>query len=371
MSISYPGAHTCVTCQIVFETGDTHRVHYKTDWHRYNLKRKIINLLPVDLPTFNSRILSQQIKEEQDNSKSSIYCTICRKSYTSQKSFDNHLSSKQHKSLAAVSDNDNKDIGVPAEKKINKPVEVINNTEESDDEYEDVDEDDEAWDGVVSDNNPIINNICLFCPHSSENMFENLKHMSDEHSFFVPDIEYLVDMKGLLVYLGEKICQGFMCLWCNDAGKNFRTMESAQAHMVDKGHTKMAHEGEALLEYSDFYDYSSSYPENDTEDNYRIVEDVNSQLILPSGARIGKRSLMRYYRQNLNPNSNVVALKGKKFDKIINHYRHIGWTGTFPAAAARKARDLKIMRQVQSKIYMQLGVKANKFQKHYRPQVNF
>lgn len=58
----------------------------------------------------------------------------------------------------------------------------------------------------------------------------------------------------------------------------------------------MIHEGEALLEYSDFYDYSTSYPTDSTEDAYRAVEDVNSQLILPSGARIGKRSLMRYYR---------------------------------------------------------------------------
>lgn len=58
----------------------------------------------------------------------------------------------------------------------------------------------------------------------------------------------------------------------------------------------MIHEGEALLEYSDFYDYSSTYPADGTEDEFRIVEDVNSQLVLPSGARIGKRSLMRYFR---------------------------------------------------------------------------
>jgi len=58
----------------------------------------------------------------------------------------------------------------------------------------------------------------------------------------------------------------------------------------------MIHEGEALLEYSDFYDYSSSYPADTPVVDYRIIEDVTSQLILPSGARIGKRSLMRYYR---------------------------------------------------------------------------
>lgn len=229
----YQGALTCVTCQIVFETGETHRVHYKTDWHRYNLKRKIINLLPVDRPTFESRILSQQAKQDEENTKGSIYCTICRKSYSSQKSFDSHISSKQHKNLASQSDNEHKNIGIPAAKKTVKQIEN-KHVEESDDEYEDVDEDEE-WDGVVSDNNPIVNNNCLFCPESSENLLQNIKHMSDIHSFFIPDIEYLVDMKGLLVYLGEKICQGFMCLWCNDSGKNFHSIESAQAHMIDKG----------------------------------------------------------------------------------------------------------------------------------------
>lgn len=369
MNSSYQGALTCVTCQIVFETGETHRIHYKTDWHRYNLKRKIINLPPVDQLTFESRILSQQVKQDEENAKGSIYCTICRKSYSSQKSFDSHISSKQHKHLASQSDSEHKNVGIPAAKKIVKPVEN-KNVEDSDEEYEDVD-DDEEWDGVVSENNPIINNICLFCSENSGSLLQNIKHMSDVHSFFIPDIEYLVDMKGLLVYLGEKVCQGFMCLWCNNSGKNFHSMESAQAHMIDKGHTKMIHEGEALLEYSDFYDYTSSYPMDTPEDNYNIVEDANSQLILPSGARIGKRSLMRYYRQNLNPNHDWEVIKEKKMDKIINHYRHIGWTGTFPAAAARKARDLKIMKQVQSKMYMQLGVKANKFQKHFRQQVNF
>lgn len=62
----------------------------------------------------------------------------------------------------------------------------------------------------------------------------------------------------------------------------------------------MIHEAEALLEYSDFYDYSSSYPTDTTNDDYRIVEDDTSQLILPSGAKIGKRSLMRYYRYKNN-----------------------------------------------------------------------
>ena len=79
----------------------------------------------------------------------------------------------------------------------------------------------------------------------------------------------------------------------------------------DKGHTKMLHEGEALLEYSDFYDYSSSYPEGegsstqdpDAEVEVNQLDDDSYQLVLPSGVKVGHRSLARYYRQSLNPGS--------------------------------------------------------------------
>ena len=48
---------------------------------------------------------------------------------------------------------------------------------------------------------------------------------------------------GLLTYLGEKVGCGFLCLWCNEKGKAFHTVDAAQTHMRDKGHTKMLHEG--------------------------------------------------------------------------------------------------------------------------------
>lgn len=34
-------------------------------------------------------------------------------------------------------------------------------------------------------------------------------------------------------------------------------------HMIELGHTKMLHEGVALAEYADFYDYSASYPDHE------------------------------------------------------------------------------------------------------------
>lgn len=42
----------CTTCQIAFELSEEHRAHYKSDWHRYNLKQKIRNRQTIDEPKF-------------------------------------------------------------------------------------------------------------------------------------------------------------------------------------------------------------------------------------------------------------------------------------------------------------------------------
>ena len=60
---------------------------------------------------------------------------------------------------------------------------------------------------------------CLFCSHHSNNMDKNLVHMSEKHSFFLPDLDFITDINGLMDYLGAKVGQGKMCLWCSEKGK--------------------------------------------------------------------------------------------------------------------------------------------------------
>lgn len=50
---------------------------------------------------------------------------------------------------------------------------------------------------------PITN--CLFCTKNSKNMEKNLCHMSEHHSFFVPDLEFVADLEGMMLYLGAKV----------------------------------------------------------------------------------------------------------------------------------------------------------------------
>ena len=72
-------------------------------------------------------------------------------------------------------------------------------------EDEDIEEvDSDEWDEEEEDD-PIPRTDCFFCLHHSATLEKNAIHMSNEHSFFIPDIEYLVDLAGLFEYLGAKV----------------------------------------------------------------------------------------------------------------------------------------------------------------------
>lgn len=110
----------------------------------------------------------------------------------------------------------------------------------------------------------------------------------------------------------------------------------------------------------------------DEEVEQTVLDGDDYQLVLPSGIVIGHRSLMRYYKQRTNPNKAVVIKKSdRRLHKVLAEYRSLGWSETQQEAAARKARDIHAMKRQQAKLMQQVGVKANKLQKHYRPQVNF
>ncbi|KAG6453621.1 hypothetical protein O3G_MSEX008265 [Manduca sexta] len=393
---------TCITCNVRYETAEQQREHYKLDWHRYNLKRKVASLPPVKLEEFELR--AKEHRERQNASQDeSQYCKCCSKLFNTKNAFNNHLNSKKHKILEEKFVESNKeddnsghsdtDSFVKVESSSNATKEpgkfVVVSADDSGDEDIETDSeieelDSDEWDEcrIKGSDSLVKPRDCLFCGHHSKNMVKNLKHMSVAHSFFIPDVEYCVNIKELLLYLGEKISQGYMCIWCNDTGKTFYSMEAARGHMIDKGHCKMLHEGLALAEYSDFYDYSASYPDHEEGgESMDVDEEVDGpstiagddfQLVLPSGIVVGHRSLMRYYKQNLTQSSGALVKKSdRKLHRLLGVYRALGWSEKEQTLAAKKARDIHFMKRVQAKWQMKLSIKNNKFQKHYRPQVNF
>ena len=88
---------TCITCTVGFQNADLQREHYKTDWHRYNLKRKVASLPPVTKADFDGRLAQlavDQAKANKINSKD--YCVACSKNFSTDKAFNNHIKSKKH-----------------------------------------------------------------------------------------------------------------------------------------------------------------------------------------------------------------------------------------------------------------------------------
>lgn len=386
---SQSSSFTCLNCSVRFPNADAQREHYKTDWHRYNLKRKLAELPPVAIEEFERRILQQKSEDAAALEDQSLYCKACKKLFKSRNAHDNHLDSKKHKELLKVylkeqgqeedslQQQQQQSVAVKSTREKKDLTAMMMDQDGEDVEEVDSDEWDEDWD------NPIENNDCLFCLNHSEDLVQNVKHMSVKHSFFIPDAEFCIDVEGLLGYLAEKICRDYICIWCNEKGRTFYSLDAVRNHMVEKGHCKMLHEGAALAEYVDFYDYSSSYP--DHSDDMDIDEELEApptldaddfQMVLPSGAVIGHRSLLRYYKQRLNPNrTNAVVVSSKKstqrLHKVLAEYRSLGWTSTQQEAVARNARDMHVMKRQQAKLLQKVGVKANKLQRHFRAQTNF
>ncbi|XP_003340644.1 cytoplasmic 60S subunit biogenesis factor ZNF622 [Monodelphis domestica] len=465
-------SYTCITCRVAFKDADIQRAHYKSDWHRYNLKRKVADMAPVTAENFQERVLAQRAVAEEESKGTATYCTVCSKKFATFNAYENHLKSRRHlelekKAVQAVSrkvemlneknlekglapDGLDKDAmnsaiqqaikaqpsmsprkvapapGVarsrvaatggpqtldrdPAEKaprlqwfeqQKKKLAKQQGESEEEDedmegDDWEDIDSDEEMdsegaeeQDEVdeVKENPPpgaIPVTDCLFCSHHSSSLMKNVAHMTKFHSFFIPDIEYLSDLRGLIKYLGEKVGVGKICLWCNEKGKSFYSTEAVQAHMNDKSHCKLFTEGDAALEFADFYDFRSSYPDHKESEDTEVSEelpleknleydDETMELILPSGARVGHRSLMRYYKQRFGLSRAVTTAKNQKaVGRVLQQYRALGWTGSTGANLLR-GRDMQYVQRMKSKWMLKTGMSNNATkQMHYRAQVMF
>lgn len=91
-------SYTCISCRVQFADADVQRAHYKTDWHRYNLKRKVAGMPPVTAENFQERVLAQRAAAEQEQAEahSLTACGTCNKKFSSANAYTNHLQSHKH-----------------------------------------------------------------------------------------------------------------------------------------------------------------------------------------------------------------------------------------------------------------------------------
>ena len=360
-------AYTCITCRVVFHEPDIQRAHYKTDWHRYNLKRKVAELPTVTADDFREKVLAQQsltLAAEADT-KGTKVCLVCKKHFATENAYSCHVQSKKHKDKAALDTAKQQALdarGAPHEDqalpKVNDPEAETPIVVEEECEPE-----------------PLEINECLFCSKKSEDMESSLTHMNKTHGFFIPDLDYIVDVEGLIGYLCEKVGVGCMCLYCNDRGKAYHSAEAVQQHMVSKSHCKIFFEDDAAFEYAEYYDYSSSYPEGHEgpqcqtlaiPENAAYVND-DLELVLPSGVAVGHRALRYVYKQRV---PTLEHRKAALVSRLLAQYRALGSREHCSGeGAVKRVRDQRWFGKMCQERDMKLGVRANKLQKHFRAQM--
>ncbi|WWD07986.1 hypothetical protein V865_006096 [Kwoniella europaea PYCC6329] len=290
---------TCISCRVAFETAAEQRSHFSTDWHRYNMKRRVANLPPVAAESFNEKVLERREQNAVRTDPRSLSCVSCN-------------------SISHADQTTSQNPSQPSPHSIN----VAHSATDTDSEEE---EDGDFSARIAKARRRIQPTDCLFCPANHNSIDDNTKHMAKSHSFFIPDQDILLDLPGLLSYLGEKVAVGNLCLYCPNGGREFGSLEAVRKHMIDKAHCKLAYETEEdRAELADFYDFAGpdEMAESDWEDMEDSMSDVMQEdampdkikqqrqislapdglsLMLPSGRTLGHRSLKVYYSQRLRP----------------------------------------------------------------------
>ncbi|KAI9362462.1 C2H2 type zinc-finger-domain-containing protein [Zopfochytrium polystomum] len=259
------------------------RDHYKSDWHRYNLKRKVAELPPVSQENFSQRLAAQQIKTVEESARSAFTasCGACGKTYSSENAYANHLNSKKHKEAelkAAQQPKKAENVATPTEPTASSSSAVSASSNSTGPKSWRIqlamakteEELSELIDQKLASAPRLKPQDCLFCTTSAKSLEENVEHMAVAHSFFIPDLEFLVDLEGLLKYLGEKVSVR--------KRRTLHSLEAVRMHMTEKGHCKIPYEEEDDLdEVSEFYDFSSTWEEEEdsgAQDEESPVEGV-------------------------------------------------------------------------------------------------
>lgn len=99
-----------------------------------------------------------------------------------------------------------------------------------------------------------------------------------------------------------------------------------------------------------------------------LLQEEEYEMVLPSGAVIGHRSLQRYYKQRLRPQCAMVKKSEEEDEHLVNTCCCLECMEAEEWSALCKSREVHVLKQAQAKWSMKLGCKANKLQKHFRQQ---
>jgi len=199
---------SCIACRMQFTDNTLMRDHYRTDFHRFNLKRKAAGFPAVSQSLFDEKVLLASNPKLAEKGTSHLKNPEKKKPESRQESLESSVDKDMDKTPEQVF----------AEREANA---VKLSLEDS-----------------------------LFDDHKSTDIDTNLEYMLQKFSFFIPSIDYLTDLPGLMDYLAQKITVGYTCLYCD---RELISLSAVRTHMKDKNHCMM--QWDYLEEYEDFYKF--------------------------------------------------------------------------------------------------------------------
>lgn len=451
-------AFTCNTCGIRFAAAEFQRKHMKTDWHKYNLKRRVAELPSISSEVFAEKVLQLQHQREknlENEDELGFYVHHRKRPGRGERQLTKKEKKQMAKRLGEL-------IRVVADEKMDDRY--INEGQEENDHHEEDGEDDEStvasdivvlrrchspttsvvsefsefslgesmhlseaesnfetgsevhysdtthsdWDSLRSSEDEegyedseddseddivdvLPNYYCFYCGENNHELERNIRHMSSHHGLYIPERSYLINLEGLLTFMNEVISIDHECLTCGFTGND---LESIRKHLRSKGHCRIPYESADEREaISEFYDFSNeeviiprmkkskkaktvsfAEPSIEAEDELSEDEDrdvnylsstVDTTLVLPSGSKVGHRSMVRYYRQNLPgpreapEGTTTVALADRRFAP-----------GITSAQITKQQREVNKL-ELKARNFHERRTKPARvnFQKHFRDEL--
>ena len=340
---------SCTTCRASFASTELIKDHYRSDWHIFSSKRRANGLAPITQEEYKSIAPKNKIQSNSvvvPKKAASVVSSESRKEATKLPNPTAKVDQLRHAAVQLGLPSDRIDIVVDlAALQISQPVTIT-----------DDDDDDADWEDVEDEEILINANISIFDDVVFETTEECVAYMELNFGFFIPDREFLTDIDGFLKYLGEKVKLGGLCIYCQ---KQFSPGRPCQNHMISKSHCKIAYEeGIDIHEFEDFFDYSSTY---DDDDEQQLDEDGNvmddsllvsstGELMLPNGRVVGHREFKKYYKQKFRPEDNrpsVLSQKREELLKLGNHF--VGLELSLSSTQLQKLSDSEVMAMIIKK----------------------
>lgn len=162
-------------------------------------------------PIYSDHLLALQSACDSILTETLFKCYPCSKSFKSPIQLDEHKKSKKHRKNEKAYKLQNPDAS--------KSTLFPNNTNFLDQLSKDS-EKLEVIENTYSQMKPVKTSldslkVCLFCNKEFTGFKKCLDHMRINHSFFILDVDSLINLKAILTYIAERINIGQVCLFCS------------------------------------------------------------------------------------------------------------------------------------------------------------